>query len=237
MLDEAADYLASKWNLRLKPSSREFMPVFGSCCDFVAGAWNRVECMRVLGHTLQCNGSVEDCFANSLRCAWAAFWKNIGRPIFKQFSVSLKMKRLQFVVLPILAFRFTRWPFTLARGRRLDACQRKMVSIILNCKMIAGETPAQFVKRRQRLVSELIGFRTWSKLWAKRVVSWQDHLNRNTSNACWAAGLLVYRSPDDLAARRRDSCTGRPHTRAVSGYCSARWCESVVLAKQHVGSM
>ena len=71
-----------------------------------------------------------------------------------------------------------------------------------------------------------------SRLWAGRVVDWQEHLTRKRNGACWSALLQTLRSPLELAERRAEA--GRPGTRIQSGFARARWCESVQTAREYL---
>ena len=62
ILNQAEEYLQQDWGLEIKPSSREVMPVIGHDEDLDDDKWPIVKSMKCLGHLLEANGSVEQCF-------------------------------------------------------------------------------------------------------------------------------------------------------------------------------
>ena len=186
--------------------------------------------MRVLGHYLEHDGSTDNCYNITVTQCWRAFFGNCVSKSSLRMPVTARLTLLQRAVLPILRFRWTRWPFTVSRGRLLDGVQRRMMGIILGIRMAPGETPEVFGRRRAGTISALqkkTGH--WSKHWARAVVAWAEHLERPRNNKTWAARLSAVRPPDELAWRRQ--VFGRPQTRAASGFIRRRWWESIVFAK------
>ena len=192
--------------------------------------------MKTLGHWVSNTGSINHCFAQTIASAWRSFWANVGRNAFKRFSLALKKKRLSTMVFPIISFRCTRWPWTKTRARRLDAVQRKMIYIVLGIQKYATESPSEFAIRKNRFVSREIGKEDkWSVLWAKRVVSWSEHVSRNTAGACWSSAIAHFRDAADLASRRAQNSSGRPQVRISAGFTSKRWYESAEECKAYMG--
>ena len=72
----------------------------------------------------------------------------------------------------------------------------------------------------------------WSHRWARKQLSWHDHLRRDRNSWTWGAKLLLVRTPEELAARRAE--LGGPQTRRLLGWCASRWCECVSEAEKHV---
>ena len=107
-----------------------------------------------------------------------------------------------------------------------------MVGNILRLKKFGGESHEDYWRRKQTRVSAIIKKDgRWSKLWADRLISWHDHIKRNTLGFCWSAVIANDFSPEYLIDRRRLN-NGRPHVRAVSGFSSVRWYESIGTAKR-----
>ena len=202
------------------------MPVIGHCPENMPEHWPISATFLALGHIISPDGSIAACFDRTVKHAWRAFWANEGAQCLKPFSLELRLKRLQTFVFPVIAYRMTRWPYQLTAAKRLDALQRRMISIVLNVRMQAEETPDVFTRRRGRLAARYqLRMGSWSGLWAQAVVSWDAHLKRPTNCTSWASKVLHIRSPAELAERRAD--TGRPQCRALAGWVCTRWHESV----------
>lgn len=230
MLQDCEAYLQEHWNLRLKPSSLEVMPVagYGDVEEF-SERWTLVSGFKVLGHRIQSSGAIDVCWDYTLKAAWRQFWGNIGRPAFRKFDVSLKRKRLESLVLSVIRFRLSRWPFCASKAKALDVVQRKMVGHILNFKFSPALSVEANLRRKQRLVSETIQVR-WSRIWASSVVKWSEHVSRNTLGCCWSAQIADICTPEQLALRRAQN-HARPDTRSIAGFVALRWYESINCAR------
>ena len=172
------------------------------------------------------------CVKETIKAMWAAFWANVSASAFKKCSIAFKIQRLKVFVLPILAFRFVRWPHTKTLEARILRVQRQMFAIIAQIRPLSDESAEQFCRRRGREVSKLIReYGSWSALWSQRQKAWSEHIGRNTASACWASRLSLFLTVDELEIRRALS-QGRPRTRAYFGPIAKRWfeafCENVV---------
>ena len=159
MLAEAEKCLWDEWGHTFKPSSLEYMAVWGSeeVLDFAA-RWRQVTTMKVLGHWISNTGSIDYCFRQTIAAAWRSFWGNLGKPQFRRFTIGLKKSRLSKLVFPLISFRCSRWPWTHTKATRLDAVQRKMLSCLLGLRKGSSETLAGFVSRKNRIISAHIQF-------------------------------------------------------------------------------
>ena len=236
LLDELEAYLRREWSLTVKPSSREFMAVWGAeDAEESVDGWKNLKGFKALGHLLEHNGSVETCFEKSLNNAWRSFWANVGKSLFKKFGVSIRLARIKRLVFPVVSYRLVRWPFSIARAARLDKAQREMIAIVIRVIKREGETPQAYAHRRNAAVRSFIpASDRWSIIWAQRLLSWQEHVLRNTMSACWVSNIWQVMSPEILERRRRDDRSGRPNVRCVPGWGALRWTESVVGAKQYL---
>ena len=163
---------------------------------------------------------------------WRAFYSNCAGRDVQRLSCKLRFTLLSRAVLPILRCRWTRWPFTVSRALALDGIQRRMVSIVLDVRMLAGESPAEFGHRRTGFISSVLrDTGRWSKMWAAALLGWAEHLGRARNAQTWAAKLADLRTPDELAHRRAHF--GRPDTRVGSGWIKRRWWESLPIARKH----
>jgi len=224
----------SYWGLAIKASNREVMAPLRAADTSVTdeSKWPVVQTMRVLGHYLQHDGSTDYCFDVTLKQCWKAFFANCMTRHSAQMPVTSRLSLLSRAVLPVLRFRWTRWPFTISRAQLLDGVQGRMLSIILGIRPLPDETPERFVRRRGTSISSLqkkIGY--WGKRWASAVVGWAEHLERPRNASTWAARVSAVRSPFELEHRRQ--VFGRPQTRMGSGFIRRRWFESVEFATSH----
>ena len=233
ILDDAEQYLLQKWNLAIKPSSRAVMPTSGSDDTSVSNAakWPVVSHMTALGHLLSADGCFAQCFQHTLQALWRAFFANCGPR--HNLPSRRRLQLLQRAVLPILQLRVTRWPFQLHRARWLDLVQRRMIALCLGLRLEQDEAVETFVRRRGRAAGrEQAKLGRWSTLWAKAVIGWDNHLQRERNSKTWSAQLRLLSTPADLQQRR--CVLGRPQTRAQSGFIRTRWFEAVEAAKEWV---
>ena len=162
-------------------------------------------------------------------------WANEGKQQFKKFGVSIRLARIKRLIFPVVSYRFVRWPFSKARAARLDKAQREMIAIVISIRKHEGETPQAFVHRRNAAVRSFIPIsERWSTIWARRLLSWQQHILRNTMSACWVANIWHVMTPEFLERRRRDDRSGRPNVRCVPGWGALRWTESIADATQYI---
>ena len=99
-----------------------------------------------------------------------------------------KMRLLDKATKPILLFRISRWPFQSTRAHQLDAVQRRMLAIPMGMRVADGQDPAVFRRLRAKEAAKMqaqVG--KWSALWASKVVSWHEHLERPRNADTWTA--------------------------------------------------
>ena len=193
--------------------------------DEVPEGWNRSFHFPVLGHIIEHDTSVLMCVNKTLRSAWAAFYANVSKPILKHASMAVKMRRIKSFVLPVVAYRFVRWPFCRTLALRLDRIQRKMISICAGLRRLSDESPEAFNRRRGRHATGIqTEAGTWSSLWERRACGWVQHLHRNTRNASWTAKLSKHTQTSNLNWRRANF-GNRPLTRSAPGHICTRWFE------------
>ena len=227
------DTLLHDWAQRIKPSSKQVLGTHGNR-DLVPydDSWSVLDAMTVLGHIIQPTGAINLDYDSTVRRMWQSFYANAGATGNAKLPLHAKISLIKRATLPHLDSHAARWPFTRERARWLDQLQRRMIG---SCNVTASEpedTAELFVRRRNSEVAAIqrrMG--RWSDKWAKLQVSWHDHLLRERNSWAWGAQLLAIRTPQELEGRRL--VLGRVHTRAVSGWCASRWCETVVIAKTH----
>ena len=206
ILEDFEFQLQQNWHLRIKPSSRACLVPRGSLeSPMDQSKWPVHSSFRVLGHILEDNGSTTICWHNTRCSMWRAFFANCRKYLRPKLALML----LQRAVLPCLDFRNTRWPAHADLGMKMDKLQRQMVASILRPKMIAGDTPEAFVRRRNRLSSAAArDMGSWSLRHCKRVVSWRNHLLRPANYRSWASILLNFKGFDWVMSRRAQNSGG-----------------------------
>ena len=130
------------------------MPVYGHCPENIPEHWPLSTEFHALGHILSPDGSISPCLDRSIKQAWKAFWANVGSSCLKPFALKLRLKRLDTFVFPVISYRMARWPYQITAAKRLDALQRKMISILLNLKTNPEDTPEIFSRRRGRIAAK-----------------------------------------------------------------------------------
>ena len=233
ILDDAEQFLQSHWELVIKPSSRKVLAPAHSCETSTTDSmkWPVVTEMKVLGSWIQHDGGIDTCFDEALGKAWRAFFANCAGANVERIPLSHKMTLIQRSVVPILRFKWSRWPFTIWRAQQMDAMQRRMYTIIMRLRRAVGQTVQSFVRSRGRKAADLQRSQgAWSKSWAHAILSWASHLERDRNSATWAAILASIRSPQELAERR--AAFASPFTRSVPGYIRRRWFESISIADE-----
>ena len=232
ILDDAERELQQKWSLTIKSSSRLIMVPQGA--DDISTTndtvWPVVDSMAVLGHYLQSDGGIDTCYAHTVRKMWGAFFANCVRGDAKRLPLQRRVQLLQRAVIPVLRFRWTRWPFGVSRANQLDTLQKQMLKILLGMRYETGESVAGFFIRRGREVAALqrsVG--KWSDGWARAVVGWHAHISRERNSGAWPALVKDIRQPSELSERRR--WNGSPATRRLSGFIRLRWYESIDVAR------
>lgn len=238
ILEDFESILQSVWGLKIKDSSRMCMTPFGS--DELTrnpAKWPQVSEFPVLGHVLQDNGSTRSCWQKTSKQMWRAFFGNCAGPLAKGLSSSVKLRLLDRAVTPVLHHRNTRWPCSKKRCNELDRLQRRMVSSIARVQPLPGDNAAAYMRRRNRIISGLIGQDRWSYQHCQRVLAWDEHLRRPHNSESWAAKLLDVRGEAWLQERRqlcqRDQ-QSRLDSRAYFGFVAPRWHEGVAYARRVV---
>ena len=218
--------------MKIKTSSRSCLVPRGSHeVPYDVAKWPLYTEFNALGHTLQDNGSTRACWHSTSRSMWKAYFGNCGSYVARKLVKNLRFSLMDRAVLPILQGRDTRWPPTSLRQMQVDTVQRKMVSSIIRLPPTSGEGPVEYLRRRNRQATSIMNqYGKWSTRHCKRVVAWNDHLQRPRNQHSWAATLLKYRDEDWIDQQRRDNSTGtesRTCTRAAPGFVAMRWHDGV----------
>jgi len=245
ILEDFEQQLEERWGLKIKPSSRSCMPAAGSQVQSTALKWPQCNSFHVLGHVLQHNGSIRNCWRRTRNLMWKSFWANPGSKLAHRLSPPQRLKLLGKTVAPQLDCRCSRWPPQPTIAGELDAMQRKMVATAMRIPKYPGEEVPSYVRRRGRAAArqcKLAG--TWSQRWFKRVVDWHSHLERPRNANTWPAKTLHHNDREWLMRRRasllpvncssRSSMAGRTDTRSFPGCVHMRWDDGVEFGKSQL---
>ena len=239
ILEDFALQLGELWGLRIKDSSRTCMVALGS--DEVPpdpARWKLVSTFECLGHRLQQDGSIMDCWQATQAAMWRAFWGNSANSEVSRLPLCTRVRLLDRAVVPPFLYRCSRWPPQQQVKLQIDRLQRKMLAILLHIRPAAGESVEQYCRRRGRIAKvHSVKMGLWSRRWFQRAVNWNNHLMRARNSHLWSHWLLLWRDQRWLQARRLDmgssSCLGgRTGTRTFRGKPMPRWHDGIELASR-----
>ena len=234
LLKEIEMYLQEHWDLKFKPSSKLVLLPKDADQEQFDLDWPVVSVFPVLGHLISSSGTVRPCVRAAVSAAWRAFWANVMKPCNVFSRRKALLRRMNTFVMPVLRYRFPRWTFYKSIALEIDRVQRRMVSIVLSCKRAPHEEQNAFYRRRAKAAtSAQIEQGRWSERWAGAVVSWAEHVERDTASMCFVAKLSHIMPPAELNMRRSLN-NGRPCTRAASGFIIRRWWDGVSAAKEYL---
>ena len=149
-------------------------------CDW---AHTHGDTFTALGHTLGNDGRIAPCVSSTLASMWRCFFGNFGKSMCTA-PLDMKLAQLKRCVLPIASYRMPRWPYQVHSAKRLDRTQAKMTRILIGTRVYEGEDPATFLRRRNRLAAVTARQQgKWSQVWARRVVDWSSHLQRDRNHS------------------------------------------------------
>ena len=232
ILQDAEGHLRTQWGHSMKPSSRMVMVCRG-CPEVLQDdpLWPMVTSFPCLGHVLQDDGGIRECFSNTKRIMWRAFWGNCGERSLRKASVSLKLSLLNRACRSVLRYRCSRWPPQPTFAVELDRLQTKMVAAMMRTPRLPGETAQDFCRRRN--ISAATHCRSsgrWSHDWFARSTRWDQHIQRSHVPHCW---LMLMRSFQDslwLESCRALSQAHGTTTRVCRGRPCMRWHEGIQYA-------
>ena len=124
----------------------------------------------------------------------------------------------------------------------LDRTQNRMLALLIPSQRLPGEDLDSYCRRRARTANRAgAAGGHWSTLWAKRVVSWQDHLDRHPEHLCsrllkvqdanWLQHRRAQYVGSGMSAGRNTPSAGRTGTRCTGGRPQKRWDESIAVCK------
>ena len=238
ILDDCEYYLKQRWGLVYGEDSREYITCKGDCRPMqVPNCWSKVTTMKSLGHHLQDDNGINDCFKAVTGAMWRSFYGNLTQGLLSS-SEKVKARFLNANILAVASSRWARWPYQKSYGSGLDSIQRKMLAHLLQIKPAEGEPFDAFVQRRHIICGhKASSVGRWSSKWAQGVVNWSEHVERRHDPKAWSHTALGWHDSQWLHFRRLiESSIGesRTRTRCIRGAPQRRWEEGLQLARQVV---
>ena len=241
--------LVTRWNLAIKESSREYLMCTNLQDDIreVEGqVWKKCVILKVLGHLIASDGGVRQEWLETVPKMWAVFYQNSGNLRIKSLSIETKLSLLLRTVFCTVSWKFSRWPFQKSVAVEMDNMQSHMVSIFIGIPRGDSEDWVSFVRRRRRLARNLCSrIGTWSEAWARRVISWHEHVMRGSwvlsdliqwKNSEWLEEQRARFVSSNSLSSRNSLRAGRTGTRCNNGRPQPRWEEGVALARSFLES-
>ena len=197
----------------------------------VDAVWPLVTSFPCLAYTLKNDGSIRECFWNTRRIMWRAYWGNCGQRVVKNALMSLKLQLLNRSCQSVLRYRCSRWPPQPLFAKELDSLQAKMVASMMRVPRLPGELLPDFCRRRNRTAAvHCRQAGRWSKDWFARSIRWNDHIQRNHVQHCWLMMLTAFQDQLWLDSCRALSRSHGTMTRTQRGRPCMRWQDGVQYA-------
>ena len=111
----------------------------------VEWAHSHGDTFAALGHILGDDGRIAPCLSKTLSNMWKSFYGNFGKSMLKA-PLKTKLDQLQRCVLPIAAYRMSRWLYQAYAAKRVDRTQTKMVRILMGTKMSSRRIQQRLLK-------------------------------------------------------------------------------------------
>ena len=228
--------MRDRWGLSIGEDSREFLLCRGGICETEVDTkrWKHVKTMKCLGHHLQDDGGIQECYVAVASSMWRAFCGNLSASLLLS-SENVRMRFLKSSIVSVASSRWARWPYQRSFADKLGRVQRKMIANLMNIKPVEGEAFDAFCQRRHIVT----GIKTskvgrWSQQWAASIDSWAAHIDRKHDDKAWSHVILGWHDGMWLQWQRFLQSSGhesRTRTRAVRGKVHRRWEEGLEEAR------
>ena len=185
--------------------------------------------MRCLGHCLTSNGSIVEDFQDAVKNVWGAWHSNVSAGLFQAPPVA-RMRFLNRCVKPMIAFKWSRWPYSESLENKLNQLHRHLISSCLRIPPAAHETPDDYHKRVSSAAGRIASQTgRWSDSWRSALVSWNGHVQRAHDPGSWSGPVAdwhdLYWLLEQRVANGSQGSFARTRTRAARGPPSKRWAE------------
>ena len=151
-----------------------------------------------------------------------------------------RLRQIDRLLVPMVAYRWSRWPYYEKRARQLDKLQRDLIKLCMKEKKHKEQTKDEFhVQVMQEASRRAKEAGKWSEKWAADVIKWHEHCSRGHGNA-WSHQVSEWRSEQWMQARRQyfdrelkeHGTRYTTNTRATRVVPRTRWEEGVLKAKE-----
>ena len=201
---------------------------------------------EVLGHFVPLSGSVSRAWGEVNKFVWRSYFAKFKPAVLRLCSSDGVLSYMDRHLLPILTYRCCIWPFSKSIADEIDAFQARLLGPLLDVRKTTDETIEEFVRRRCRRANTLTDdYGRWSAVWARRVLTFDAHIERDTSGILWGALLRPVRDAQWLMNRRSQygpltlsafttwtATAGRTNTRAAKGGVAIRWHKGVRTSRE-----
>ena len=231
--------LRRRWLLRIKPRSRQAMPIAGSVEERRLAQFSRAwpdwrfsSTFRTLGMLLDNRGAVIRDFLEARNAVLGGMLRNFGSHVRRATSQATRLRLIERIARGPLDYRNSRWPISPDLSRRQDALQRRCISIACGCKRDAGEDIDSWQRRRSRQSGDIArSCGLWSARHARRVQEWRAHVERSADYGSPMADIWRWHDAAWRRAQRQRAgsgslLAGRLGTRAIT-HVYTRWEDSL----------
>ena len=241
IMNDAERYLQAKWQLTLKPSSKQVTSAAVGA-EHVTGdkidGYEVHEDFPVLGHLVNNAGSMASAFEATVQKMWKAFWGNAGSKGARTLGRQRKASLVGRAVRPLFEFVCARWPAQITYLKAIDVIQRKMISSSFGLWRMSGESQRQYNSRCGRIAEPYID-QPWSHVRCKRMETWEDHVARHAE--LWPARICAFHDAHRLEQRRLASGSqsvfaGSTQTRASRAKVERRWHDGLAFGREFMSS-
>ena len=189
---------------------------------------------------------------------WKAFFLQLREAGWQKLGLRRRLAVLTRCIASVFLRGASIMPFSNTLRKEVDVLQRVIVANVTRLPKRETEHITSYLRRRARNSRETctqLGW--WSKAWAERTISWDEHIQRDfhrqqlyyvdgcrspllPTSWSWTSQLRFFHDGKWLKDRRQTvtrsaihgTTTTRTDTRAVRGRVHIRWEDGVVAARQ-----
>lgn len=237
--------LMCRWHLNFGEDSKSVMPARYNAdamttqqddeLEAIHKEYLRVDTMKAMGCHVGNTGSIAADYEDLEAKLWKAFFANSGSAGARKLPKIANMRMLDRSCRSLVAHRVSHWPYQPHYAQKIGTLQNQLIADILNWRKRPSQTPADFSLKRAKEAAKFKRYLgAWSKLWADRVVTWNQHITDDAAKPtpAFPGRLLKLRNSQCFEDRRNASGTGRPQTRSRAfHHTHVRWEEGLAKAK------
>ena len=215
------DVLLRDWCLQFKDDSKTFISAMPrQDRDRLLHGWKWSSPFVVLGHNIGEYCSCREDRWQAERSVWARFWSGAGSASGRALRVNLRLKDIERVCWPSVAWRCTWWSLNRGVLGDVKSLQHAVVACCVRVPRDYGEDDAAFARHRARIASRYCArIGCWAKRIAAKSIEWSKHVERGRVRS-WASVMARYRGSAWLQARRMAEHPCRPSQANLTLGCS-----------------